>query len=145
MTNISVDVKTVAHASVLDGFTQAPAREVRNWANMNGFTIKVGPGRMPMAAVLAFNAAHEGEKRQYVLATGTAGAASSALRKYEYTTATGRKGKTIPTNPQRIRAWANSDESTYEGAVPSRGRLTQTLVDAFGQAHAPKRKSASKS
>lgn len=110
-----------------------PALEVRNWANLNGFSLKTGPGRLPMAAVKAFNAAHESDKRQYVL--GGASAANTP-RKFDYTTATGRKGKTVATTHGTMREWAIENDVP----VSVRGRVSQDVIDAYGQAHAPARK-----
>ena len=137
MSNVTVSATAVAHAEALPGYRLATAREVRNWANVNGYTLGHGRGRMPMAAVKGFNEAHEGDKVQYVLGTGTASAGKSTPRKYEYTTKGGRKGKTIATTPARIREWAADN---FDGEVPARGRLPRSVVDAFGQAHAKTRK-----
>lgn len=118
---------TLLAVTPVAGYRQASADEVKAWAADNGFTVKPGRGRMPLAVVNAFNEAHgKGRKRkaQYVL-----GSKVQTEREYVYTTAKGRKGK-FSAQPQDIRAWAQEQGLT----TAVRGKFSQDILDAYGQA-----------
>lgn len=114
----------------LAGFRRATADEVKTWGEANGHKVNRGRGRMSYELVTAYNKANKRRKVQYL-----PGQPAAEATEYEYTTATGRKGKfTAP--PADVRSWA--EENGY--AVKSKGRFTAEVRDAFGQAHAPTRK-----
>lgn len=117
-----------------DGFRLATTEEMKSWGKDNGFTIPEAQGRPATDLIEAFNKAVKRRKMVYV-----SGAAPEPGTRYEYTSKNGRKRVFVaPTG--EVRAWAQGQEGL---TVKGRGRLTQDVLDAYGQAHekpAPKRK-----
>lgn len=117
----------LAAVTVLAGYRQATATDVKEWGAANGWTINEGRGRMPLDLVHAFNKASKRRKVQYVTGTGQA----TRTATYEFTTAKGRTSK-FTAVPKEVRQWAK-DQGL---AVGERGRFSQEVRDAYGQAHA---------
>ena len=127
MSKVTLDSAAIAHATVIDGMTQASAPQVREWGVQHGFEVKTGPGRLSMALVRAFNDAHKDV--QYVLGSS---ASAAQPQRFEYTTAKGRTGAFTATSAQ-VREWGTA---TVEGYTATRGRPSRAVIDAYGQAHA---------
>lgn len=112
------------------GFRRATADEVKTWGESKGRDdVNRGRGRMSYDLVVAFNRANKRRKVQYL-----PGQAAAAPSEYDYITATGRKGK-FTAAPADVRAWAADNGLT----VAPKGRFSQEVRDAYGQAHAAKR------
>lgn len=123
-------IDTSLHAvTPVAGYSQVTATDVKDWAEKNGFTVHRGRGRLRREVIDAYNAAQARSKRQYVIAS-----APQPKSDHTYTTASGREGKFSATAAE-VRAWA----SEAGLGVPSRGRLPQSALDAYGRAHAKKR------
>ena len=118
---------TVHAVTPLAGYRQATASEVKEFGEKNGFKVNAGRGRMALDLVHAFNKANKRRKVQYVTGTGQ----STRTQEYAFTTAAGRESK-FTAVPSEVRAWAKEQGLT----VGERGRFTQEVRNAYGQAHA---------
>lgn len=95
------------------------------WATLNGYKVNDGRGRVANEVIDAYNAdkANRRARRQYV-----AGAAPADTTTFHFTTAAGRES-TYEGVPSEVRAWG-----VEQGLCkPTRGRLPQSVIDAYGQ------------
>lgn len=108
------------------------------WGRENGFTVPEAQGRPAKALIDAYNddTANKRARRVYV-----SGAAPEPLVTFDYVTASGRQSKFQATNSE-VREWAKAQPDLTVG---ERGRFSQAVRDAYGQAHNKPRSRKAKS
>lgn len=120
---------TILAVTPVKGYRQSTAADVKAWAEANGLQVHAGRGRMPLAAIHAYNKANKRARRQYVV-----GSAVPTTLTHPFTTKAGRESTFQATNAD-VRTWA-----TEQGlVVGERGRFSRAVLNAYGQAHAKTR------
>ena len=118
-----------------EGRTLVNAAAVKEWGRANGFQVPAVQGRMSDEVKDAYNAAHAKGKnpKQYV---ETRTAQPGQARQFTYLPQGARKPRTFEATLAEVRTWANANGHT----VADRGRIPQSVIEAYGVAQEKPRK-----
>ena len=138
VTTAAVRAAAEAAAAEAAGKRLATTEALYAWGRENGFKVPEAQGRPAKALIEAFKSDTANRRKRL---TYVSGAAPEPLVTFDYVTASGRKSKFQATNSE-VREWAREQEGLTVG---ERGRFSQAVRDAYGQAHNKPRSRKAKS
>lgn len=138
VTTTAVRNAAAAAAAEAAGKRLATTEALYAWGRENGYNVPEAQGRPAKALIDGFNGDTSNRRKRL---TYVSGAAPEPLVTFDYVTATGRKSKFQATNSE-VREWAKAQPDLTVG---ERGRFSQAVRDAYGQAHNKPRSRKAKS